>query len=1424
MKHTGKNISILLVALATLLLLFVGCSDMMVKMGEIVLQIEPEDTIRTSVHNYSVVGNLEGSRSSVSFDNLSPGDDVVIPKIASGTWTFTVTAFDANGLEIGTGTRAIVLTEGQNVSLKVPVEFKPLALSVTEPTLPSLSKAYDGSTALAVTCGTLSGMVAGDEKVRVEAVATYADKSVGSGKLITVTHTLVYSDDTAITGKYDCPADYTVSTGVITAKQLGVSAPSFPETKDRVYDGTDTLPVTAGSLDGIVEGDEVTVTATAAYDNKNATSDKTITVTYTISGADAANYLKPVDNTANRGTVAKKPLTFAVEADDKTFDGEATASGRIVLAGMIGSDSNAVGATGTFTFDDKTVASDKTVNVTAIELTGAEKDNYSLSETTASAVASISKKTFAMGGITFASQSPTYDGNSHPLAIGGALPDGVTVSYSVNNSSTQAGTYEVTASFSVDEANHETIPDRTETLTIRKRALTTGGTYLTLSKAYDKNASVYSTVDQENSGKVSGDDMLLGVSASYADKTGAIGETKAISVSYTLGGSDAANYTKPADYTVNTGSIVPIQLTISNPSLANTSKIYNGNISLPVSAGTLSGVLAGDAVTVTATATYGDRNVGTNKAITVAYTLAGDDKANYKIPASYTLYTGVITPIQLSISAPTFPDSQSKMYDGSIHLPVQAGTLEGVLPGDTVTVGATAQYASKDVGNDKAITVSYELAGKDSQNYSVPANNTAYRGSITAKQLTIGDPSFPSTTNRPYDGKTTLPVLAGTLSGVVSGDWIRVNAEATYADKDIGDAKTITVRYTIEGPNAGNYRAPGIDTTSYKGNITGPKLTISDPILEKTKTYDGTLACQVAPGSMVSGIVGSEDVQVTASASYDTKDFGTNKTITVHYSLTGGDIDKYIAPDDNIFRDGKIEKQQLALAVLPVPTLSKEYDGTASVEFTAGKVTGVYGAEAVAISEEGYYQEPGVGSGKSIFFSYALTGADAKNYLAPSVYTSRTGKITRKALVVENNTTAIETAKTYDGNQSAKVTNHGNLVGIVSGENVTLEARASYSDKRVGTDKSLSVAYYLNGSDAGNYTVPIGYSVQGGSIGVKTLAAGVPNFTASTSKMYDGNTTLPVTAGALIGLVGSDDVRLSAVASYEFANAIRSNKITVAYTLAGFDKDNYSIPVSYTVLTGVIIPIQLTISNPSLATSKPYDGNDGLSVTKGTLSGVLAGDTVSVTATAKFGDKNVGTGKAITVSYALEEPNANYLAPVSYTTNTGVITPIQLGMGNPTLSTLNKTYDGKDSVSGSLTLGALSGVLPVDQGIVTVQAAATYADKNVGTGKTVTVSYTLDEANANAKNYLAPAAYTVNSGTITAKKLTIADPIFNKVKTYDGSDVCQVYPSYAVTGIAESDRVQVQATGLYKTKEVGTAKTITVSYSLVGSDKGQYEA
>lgn len=93
--------------------------------------------------------------------------------------------------------------------------------------------------------------------------------------------------------------------------------------------------------------------------------------------------------------------------------------------------------------------------------------------------------------------------------------------------------------------------------------------------------------------------------------------------------------------------------------------------------------------------------------------------------------------------------------------------------------------------------------------------------------------------------------------------------------------------------------------------------------------------------------------------------------------------------------------------------------------------------------------------------------------------------------------------------------------------------------------------------------------------------------------------------------------------------------------------------------------VQLTISTPTLTVSKAFDGTTTAVVTAGTLSGVVSGETVTVTAAANYDTIGMGTGKTITVVYTLAGAQAgNYIKPVNYTTTTGIITAPVPGSGS----------------------------------------------------------------------------------------------------------------------------------------------------------------
>jgi gliding motility-associated-like protein len=119
-----------------------------------------------------------------------------------------------------------------------------------------------------------------------------------------------------------------------------------------------------------------------------------------------------------------------------------------------------------------------------------------------------------------------------------------------------------------------------------------------------------------------------------------------------------------------------------------------------------------------------------------------------------------------------------------------------------------------------------------------------------------------------------------------------------------------------------------------------------------------------------------------------------------------------------------------------------------------------------------------------------------------------------------------------------------------------------------------------------------------------------------------------------------------------------------------------------------------------------------------------------------------------------------------------------------------------------------------------VSAVANYNTKDVGTGKSITVVYTL--GGSGAGNYTAPANGTL-SGSITALQLTITSPIVTKIKFVDGNTSAQVEKG-KLEGVLTGDNVDVTALANYDTPAIGINKKITVSYSLSGIDRSNYLA
>ena len=109
-----------------------------------------------------------------------------------------------------------------------------------------------------------------------------------------------------------------------------------------------------------------------------------------------------------------------------------------------------------------------------------------------------------------------------------------------------------------------------------------------------------------------------------------------------------------------------------------------------------------------------------------------------------------------------------------------------------------------------------------------------------------------------------------------------------------------------------------------------------------------------------------------------------------------------------------------------------------------------------------------------------------------------------------------------------------------------------------------------------------------------------------------------------------------------------------------------------------------------------------------------------------------------------------------------------------------------------------------------MSSTGTFDNKNVGVGKTVTLVETTGGDDVGNYNITKQGSTTAN---VTAKVLTINSELTSASKVYDGTRTAVVDRSDLV-GLIEGEDVTATGGGTYDDANVGTGKTITISYTL----------
>jgi predicted RNA-binding protein len=821
-------------------------------------------------------------------------------------------------------------------------------------------------------------------------------------------------------------------------------------------------------------------------------------------------------------------------------------------------------------------------------------------------------------------------------------------------------------------------------------------------------------------------------------------------------------------------------------SATGTNRIYDGTTADVV---TLSdNRISGDVLTTGySAATFANKNVGIGKTVSVSgISISGAAAANYTVNTTATTTA--------SISARTLTGSitaGNKVYDGTAAASITSQTLAGVISGDTVSyTGGTATFSDRNAGTAKTVTATgLGLSGADAGNYLVNATAST-TANITARTLTVSATG----TNKVYDGTTADAV---TLSdNRISGDVLTVGyAAAEFADKNVGIGKSVSVSgITVTGADSANYT---FNTTALTSADIGV-LAVTGSITAASKTYDGTTAATITDRSLA-GIIAGDDVSyVGGTASFDTKNVGAGKTVTVTgLGLYGADAGNYVV-NSTATTTAEITPASL---IGSITADNKVYDGTTAATITGRNLAGVLAGDDVDyVGGTAVFDSKNVGTGKLVSASgLNLSGAEAGNYV---VNTTAETTANVSALLVTGTITAA--SKTYDGTTAVTIASR-TLTGVIAGDDVAyFGGSADFDTRNAGVDKSVNATgLFLIGADAGNYVVN---TIASTSADIDPLAL-VGTITAS-GKVYDGTTAATITNRSLSGVIDGDNVNyIGGVADFDNKNVAAGKTVTaVNLWLDGADAGNYTVNTTAET-TADITPRQLTVT--AAGQNKIYDGTTAATVTL--ADDRIAGDSFTDSyAAASFADKNVGTGKPVSVSgIAITGADAgNYTVNTSADT-TADITPRQLTV---TAFGQNRIYDGTTAATVTLADDRVTGDL-----LTTGYGTASFADKNVGTGKTVSVTG-ITITGTDADNY------TVNTtadttADITPRQLTVSATGQNKI--YDGTAAATV--TLADDRIAGDSFTDSYAAASFADKNVGTGKPVSVSgITITGTDAGNY--
>ncbi|SFD99284.1 MBG domain-containing protein [Flavobacterium phragmitis] len=672
-------------------------------------------------------------------------------------------------------------------------------------------------------------------------------------------------------------------------------------------------------------------------------------------------------------TVGKGDFSATLQPETYTYDGAAKYLNVSALP---------AGATVSYEGNGQINAGDYTVK--AIINGGEYYNDITLSNTL-----KINKKN--LSGISFPSNTFTYDGfDKHP-EVSGILPEGLSVVYS--NTQKNAGVYN-NVKATISGSNYNTL-ELTTSMTINKTDLPSGIFLLEKEEVYDGTPK-----------RLSLDGILPdGVTVTYANNDNINVGSYNVTVNIN-GGINYNNKQLIAKLTIVKGNLT------DNFVLASSTFTYDGSEKSLAIQGSLPSQVS---------VSYTNNNkieVGTYRVYAVLSKPNYNDKV---VEADLIIEPKTINAV--------VQGTISKVYNANAVIALNANNfaLEGVVDGDNVLVDnpAAGDLDNKNVGVNKQVTINnLKLSGTASKNYVLSA--TTLVANIAEVKLKEIEVSLKGSATKMFDGTTDAVLTASNfeLKGIEANENVTVSnsSSGVYDTKNVGTNKTITVEnLTISGNDVSNYILNSQTVSGQIGEITSKTITVTadasqskvygavEPALSYTVTpalvtgdsFTGTLeriagenigTYKIVQGTLSAGTnysltyvandfkITAKPITVTVDVS-QTKVYGTTDpvlTYSVSPSLVGNDAFSGVLQrirGENVGTYGIEQGTLTAGTNYAITYIGKDFVITAkTITVTADSQTKVYGENDAALT---YSFTPALKSGDA--FTGTLSRVSGEN-------------------------------------------------------------------------------------------------------------------------------------------------------------------------------------------------------------------------------------------------------------------------------------------------------------------------------------------------------------------------------------------------------------------------------------------------------------